>query len=362
MNKRLSNFALLFFSIAIAVYVSEYLLGFYLTKSLPRYPLPPYSEQQHATVDYKARYRYNNVSLRSMDYDPKIAYDAIFLGDSFFFGQGVSEGRTFFSLLQQKGYKVLNASEIATNPLDYFHKLRILQSHRLTTKKIIIGLCMGNDFQDIADKKVAEAIDYVYRTEFLHYGPLQFMTLERLRYQLEKKRLKIGDWLQCRFSNQSCTETAVVHKFEHRKRFFADWLQFFTDNRPELMRAMLGSAEKPSIRAGISEAEYLKMIQYSDDSLKHTVSILNAVREVSGSVPVYIVLIPGPHFVMGFRSPGYDLFVARLKESLDPAVSVVDLHGIMTPAMHFPNDGHWNEEGHRFIAALLEKSALPLRE
>jgi hypothetical protein len=359
MGLHVKNILLFFLTLVICLYLSETLLGFYLTKSLPRYTLPPYSEQRHATVSYDVQYRYNNVSLRGVDFHPEQTYDAVLLGDSFFFGQGVGEGKTFASLLQLQGHKVLNASEIATNPIDYFHKLRILQSHRLKTKKIIIGLCMGNDFQDIAQKRIDHALRYAYRPEFLSYGARQFLALERLRYQVDKKRLQLMDWLECRLSGNACRETAAVHDFEHRRRFYDDWLQFFTNNRQEIMKAMLGGEGK-AVGKDIAEEDYLKMAQFSEESLRQTAAILSAAAHVSRPIPVYVVLIPGPHYVMGFRSSGYDRFVERLKANLQQTVSIIDLHGIMTPAMHFPRDGHWNEQGHRFIASLMAERILPV--
>jgi hypothetical protein len=357
MHHRALNILLLLLSLTISILVAEGLLGIYLVKSLARYPLPPYAVQRHETGEYSVQYGYNNLSLRGMDYDPGLTYDLLLFGDSFFFGQGVAEEKTFAARLQQKGLKILNTAEIATNPIDYLHKFKVLKSHDVKAQKIVIGLCMGNDFQDIADKNITGVLNYPYRPAFLRYGAAEFFRLERLRYQVRKKWLTLGDWWQCRVAGQVCRETAIVHEFEYRKRFYEDWLRFFTDDKPELMAAMVRGGGGPA-GGQLSEDDYLRQMQLSDASLEQIVQILLAIQHAAGKTPLYVILIPARHYVLGFRSVRYDRLVARLSDSLQPAVAVIDLHGVMTPADHFPRDGHWNESGHQVMADVLLKRVL----
>jgi len=358
MNERFQNIILLFVSVTVCLYVSEYFLGFYITKSILHFPVPPYAEQKHVTVDYQVDYHYNNFSLRGPDLDLAQEYDGVFLGDSFFFGQGINEGGTFLDILQQKGYKVLNASEIATNPIDYFHKLRILQSHHLKTKKVVVELCMGNDFQDIGDRKIDDALSYVYRPEFLRYDGFSFLKLERLRYQIRKKWIQFNDWAESRYSGLSYSETVVVHDFELRKKFYSDWIQFFSDNRTDIMKVMQGYDQKPFTDVSMTEDEYLQKLQLNDDSLKNTLKILNTFCKISSPTPVYLVLIPDPYYVYGFQSVKYEEYLHRLTKGLDPSITVIDLHGLTTREMHYPHDGHWNLKGHKFVADIIARRVL----
>ncbi|HQK79790.1 MAG TPA: hypothetical protein PK621_08845, partial [Syntrophales bacterium] len=142
MRNLLKNIAALAFVLLLGLYLAEWLLGFYLVRAVPRYPLPPFAVQRHATVDYDVAYRYNNHGLRGPDFHPGEAYDAVLFGDSFFFGQGVAEGKTITDNMRGKGLKVLNVSEIATNPSDYFHKLNVMKSQGLRSRTVVIGLCM----------------------------------------------------------------------------------------------------------------------------------------------------------------------------------------------------------------------------
>ncbi len=140
MGKHLQNVACLLVVLALGLYLSEWLLGFYLVKAVSRYPVPPYAVQRHVTVDYDVIYRYNNYGLRSPDFNPAIVYDVVLLGDSFFFGQGVGEGKTLADGLGRKGLKVFNISEIATNPIDYLHKLSVMQAQGLQGRTVVVGL------------------------------------------------------------------------------------------------------------------------------------------------------------------------------------------------------------------------------
>ncbi|MBP8981118.1 MAG: SGNH/GDSL hydrolase family protein [Syntrophobacterales bacterium] len=354
------NIVLTLTVLALGLYLTEWLLGFYLVKAVPRYPLPPHAVQRHTTVDYDVVYRYNNYGLRSPDFVPGLMYDAVLLGDSFFFGQGVGEGKTLVDVLQKKGMKVLNVSEIATNPIDYYHKLNVMKAQGLRSRAVFVGLCVGNDFQDIADKNIEEALRHRYRSPFLSYDARSFLALERLRYQLGRKRQQLLDWFYSSTGNRTERETVVVHEFEHRRRFAADWLRFFTGDRPELMAAMAGSDKRPLDREKPTEEAYLEKIQLTPPSFYNTVRILKAMPSRLPEGRFYLVLIPGPHYVWGFRSPRYERYLEQLKAQLAPSFTVVDLHGRTKPEMHFLHDGHWNERGHRLVAEILG-AAIALR-
>jgi len=355
-----TNIMVLLVVLALALYLTEWLLGFYLVKAVSRYPLPPYAVQRHTTVDYDVVYRYNNYGLRSPDFVPGFLYDAVLFGDSFFFGQGVGEGNTLVDVLQEKGIKVLNVSEIATNPIDYYHKLNVMKAQGLRSRAVFVGLCLGNDFQDIADKDIDEALRHRYPSPFLHYNVRSFLTLTRMRYELKRKRQALYDWLHSRTGGLPMRETVVVHEFEHRRKFDTDWLRFFTGNRPELMAAMAGNRERPLDREKPTEAAYLEKIQLTPASFYNTLRILKAMPSRLPEARFYLVLIPGPHYVWGWRSPKYERYVEQLKARLAASFTVIDLHGRTTPAMHFLHDGHWQARGHRLAAEALG-SHLPVK-
>jgi hypothetical protein len=352
MGKHLQNVAVLLVVLALGLYLSEWLLGFYLVKAVSRYPVAPFAVQRHVTVDYDVTYRYNNYGLRGPDFNPAIVYDVVLLGDSFFFGQGVGEGSTLADGLGRKGLKVFNISEIATNPIDYLHKLSVMQAQGLQGRTVVVGLYMGNDFQGIADKDIGPALAHPYRAPFLNYDARSFLTLERLRYQLTCKIQQIEDWFRRGLSGESTGETIVVHEFEHRRKFDSNWLRFFAGNRPEIIAAMARGGEPPA-REELTEEAYLEKMQLTPQSFDKTVHILQAMPGRLPAARFCLVLIPDAHHVRGFRSKKYNSYVERLKTALSASYTIIDLHGRVTPAMQFLHDGHLNERGHRMVAEMI---------
>lgn len=355
-KKNWKNILLFLFSGAASLYFLELALGIYLVKSVLHYPLPPFSMQTHTTLEYAVRYNYNNISLRGSDFNPKRQYDWVLLGDSFLFGQGVDEEKTLQGLLEKKGYLVLNLSEMATNPIDYYHKLRVLKSHQLKMKNIVVGFYMGNDFQDIGDKRLEKALAYSYRDNFLDYNLSAFIRLERLRYQMYATNLRFREKLGKKFSDYY-KEEVKVHAFEHPRKFYTEWLEFFTQKDENMMRAMRGEDRKPVDLQQISEDEYIRQLQINDASLDNTLKIIRAILQSAGAARVYLLLIPDFYTAVGLKSIKYESYVRRLMEGVLPSVSIIDLHGKMPPDAHFALDRHWNARGHELAAEIILRNA-----
>ncbi|HOK07975.1 MAG TPA: hypothetical protein P5269_10585 [Syntrophales bacterium] len=355
MKRWIQNIALAGVTVAVCLYGAEFLLGFYLVKSVARYPLPPHARQQHRTVDYQVQYRYNNLSLRGPDFDPEVVYDVVLVGDSFFFGQGVDEGKTLADRLAARGLKVLNLSEIATNPVDYLHKLRVMKAEGLKARTLVVGLCMGNDFQDIADKELRGFLARSYDGPFLRYDFLSFLSLARVRYEAGRKVRDVRDLLS-RLSSGDRRETLTVRFFEHRRPFDEDWIRFFTGGDEETGRIMAEGGGDSRGDVIPSEEAYLQKIQLNDVSFAKTVAVLKALTRCLPGTASLVVLIPGPHYVLGLRPPRYEEYRRRLAAEMGDSASVLDLHGKIEAEMIFPRDGHWNEKGHEALASLLMSS------
>jgi hypothetical protein len=335
--KRYSNLILVAFAVLFSVYLSEYLLGRYIVKSLADHYLPPNSVQTHVSPDFATTYLYNNYAIRGDDYEEGRRYDVMLLGDSFLFGQGVDIDRTLASLLERgAGLTVLNASEIVTEPPTYFHKLRILDAIGFTARHYVVGIFFGNDFSRIEKKNTDHILNYHYEADVLEYDPLSFLGLERLRYLVYA-------------AYRNYRNDFHVHKFERKKVFRKDWIEWYTGNNKERTALMYNAKFVKR-----SESEYLLLTQINETSVRKTAVIVNAMDDaIPNEAQLHVILIPDRHYVKGDLAKKYESFRQLFVRRLDSDIDVVDLHEIMSEAMYFPNDGHWNELGHNAVAGYL---------
>lgn len=301
-------------------------------------PVPPRASQHHRNSDFDVTYRYNNASFRGADFAPSRLYDLTLLGDSFFFGVGVNEEETLFNRLSENGYTVFNASENASNPIEYFVRWRRLQSLGLKTKRIILGLFVGNDFQNIAsvdNLREVLAADY----PFDHHLLGSVLSLERIQYLV---------WAG--YTRFLTPHHYLVHTFERTRPFQEDWIAWYANGNRTAMAQMSHTMYTPVK----GDAEYLALAQLSDVSIRNTGLILHALkRSFEARQELSILIIPDRHFALGELSKQYKETITRFRDSLDPTITVIDLHDDVTADLYFANDGHWNSKGHALVAQVL---------
>lgn len=144
-----------------------------------------------------------------------------------------------------------------------------------------------------------------------------------------------------------------MREFEHRRPLREDWVLFFADNRPEIAAAMRGARGKAMGAERFRGGGVSENIHLNDKSAEKTVKIINAIASVMPDAKTHGLVIPGPHYVWGFRSPRYSALIDRFKAELAPAIDAIDLHGQTMPSMHLLHDGHWNEVWHRYAAEMV---------
>lgn len=330
---------------AVAImYLTELMLGSFLVLSPLINPLPAYSRQIHETGGYRAAYHYNNVSMRGGDFKPYKHYDVTLLGDSFMFGIGVDDEESLGNLLGQGGMRVLNLSEPATNPIQYAHKLVFFRKRGLETSNIVIGLYMGNDFQSISDKtNVGSVLDRLDCLSLSDYGVIDFLFLARFRYFISALVDKIFR-----------PHNFIIHRFERKKRFRKDWIEWYTDGKRSNIEKMRGIQYK----AVKDDREYLTRAEINTASIEKTSRIINDIgRSLKGQSAVYLVVIPDRHFALGELGDDYRKSVKTFLEHIGhDNIIILDLHNNMKSWFYYENDGHWNAVGHAFVSDYLARS------
>lgn len=341
----------LFLSIIVTftcIYILEAGLGIFLKKSLARRPVPAGAQHIHTTKDYTVVYKYNNISMRGDDFSPDKAYDITLLGDSFLFGQGVDEDATLYGILKTKGCSVLNASEVATNPLEYYRKIRILLNLGLQTKYIVMGLFIGNDFQGIQEEEnLTIVLNSNYDNHpFSYYTSLMpsFLCLARIRsvgYAAYRKIFFPG--------------SPSVRRFEKKQLFVTDWIEWFVRGDDRMMEGIRNRKYKPMS----SDGEYLAKAMITTESIKMIQNIINTLYDyLKPENRLLLLVIPDLHHVSGELGQAYEDTIHSFFFGLRPEIQLIDLHGVMQPSCFFSNDGHWNEKGHRVVVeAILDNIA-----
>lgn len=331
MSSTKARFLVIAVTTVICLYGGEFFLGFLLVKSLLQRPRPPFSQQYQRASEYSVTYQYNNYGFRGDPVDLGRTYDLTLVGDSFFFGHGVSEEENLGYLLKQKGFQVLNASESASNPPQYYHRLEMLKNQRLKTKRIVFELYVGNDFAGLEGKGIDYLLNYKYPDRPLDYTPLDFLALERTRYS------------QAAFWRKFVTHEFWPHLFERKMKFYDSYSLFYAFGNAESAKAMDNPVHKYASQKEIDEA-----YDISSETIGKTVKIINAAQNIYGpEAEFYLLIIPPGRSVYGesmFRS------MDELHHELAPSVRVIDMTRTMSPDMFYPNDKHWNAKGHEFAS------------
>ena len=293
----------------------------FLAKSLTLYSIRPHSSSHIKTPEYDVTYDFNNYGIRGDDMDLTQSYDIVLIGDSFLAGAGVEYDKTVYAHLKNADYKVLNVSESATNPIQYLHKIKILQRYKLSASHFVIGLFFGNDFQEITDRNIEPALTTNYKDNFLQYDLFSFLKIERLQYLIYASYKKLF------------TDDMFVHEFERTMI---------------KMKTMIHPYRK------MSEPEYLAAAQMNRISVHKTVKIINLInRNIPGYAKLHVMLIPDKHYVNGELSTEYEALKQLLVRGFDMNINIIDFHGKVTSEMYYQNDGHWNEMGHKYVASYL---------
>ena len=338
------RFALAACATVAALYLGELVLSFFVVKSLARNHVPPHAVQRHTTDAYDVTYRYNNLGLRGPDFDPAIEYDVALLGDSFLFGLGVEQVQTMQHHLERAGLKTLNLSEVSSGPTQYLHKLNLAYLLGLRTRCAVVGLYVGNDFEDLQGRGVDTALRYDYSSFETADTAAAFLRLSRVRF-IASRLLARNEF--------------VVHEYERAKHFDEDWIRWYTEGDAAFAERMR-TGSFPTLS---TEAAFLRQAEMTDESLQKVARIVNHLAEVAArnGTRVVLLIIPDLHFAKGELRQTYRKLLSDFRVRLSSRLAVLDLHGACVAADYIERDGHWNSSGHakaaRALVAFLDRGS-----
>jgi hypothetical protein len=303
--------------------------------------IPADSQQRHVTHDFDVTYNYNNYALRGRDVDFKSEFDIVILGDSFPFGMGVDEQHTICGYLEVRGISALNLSEPATNPINYYHKFVITKKLGLKARNLVVGICIGNDFQNISDKdNVDRSLHLADKYIDYNYNIMSGIALDRVRYLIYATIHKL--FIKNEF---------IIHQFERAKPFRYDWIEWFAEGDSKLIKEM-----RYYKYSSCSEDEYLSIAQINEKSIKDSSIIINHLKsQLNLRTKLSVMLIPDWHYVRHDLGLRYQYFMKMFTSLLDQSINIIDFHDKYQDDVFFQHDGHWNEKGHKLVADVLIK-------
>lgn len=355
-RKRIFALVSAFFGVLMALVVVEITLGlvrpsidpagqmdkgFILYDSRLGWKLAPGWQGRHVHHDFDVSYRVNSLGFRGDDLDFARPNSIMFLGDSFTFGLGVDDDEVFTELLNQSSEQIyLNAGVPG-----YSNDQQLLLLEKLTDyrpKELIWVVYLGNDLLDNGKPFPLQA---AHGKPYYALEPSGRLVLENVPVPLEPK--------PSAFRKMSVrSEILAGHQPYQRWQV---WVEDFEIGR--IINQWVG------IDSGALREHLLASTQEQVDLFMAIIREGKSMLEDEG-VDLQVVLLPGQGITREGSIPRtYQKTLSSvLTEKLDSeGVKVVDvgrwLNSEENPESLFhPNEGHFNREGHRWLADVLSTS------
>ena len=264
----------------------------------------------HPYDDFDVSLTHNRFGLRdTKDLATATGEDLVLVGDSYAYGYGVEVNDRFSNLVEEKlGTRIFNISAPGMDIDNYGRMLEFAKYHGATIRRLIISICMENDLRDYSNQPTKAASKQDRTSETLAWISLGMVE-------------------------------GLLRKYSALHHFTLYWLH----NIDFLKRLMHN--------AGLID---IATAQVSTKALETSAERLGAMA-VQFDATILII----PNRLLWVVDNRYDqalkvhkTFINLLKRRnltvIDPSQAIL---GLTNPrSVHFPNDGHWNELGHRVAA------------
>ncbi len=293
----------------------------------------------HHHRDFQATYSVNHRGLRADPASDRKAPASLVLGDSFTFGVGVEDEETFSALLNQSvpDQRFLNAGITGYSTdqqLLFLEKLKITQPYA----SLLWIVYLGND---LADNPRAYPLQAAQAKPYFQLRSEGGLHLQNVPVPMEKRTSHL-DSAFTRLLLEGVYQPSRIHRILAPSVL---WQRIVTVQRN---------------LAGYPKLDYEG--RFSED-LKLFQAIIERGHE--SAIPLTVVLIPGRTYV---ETPSafagqYTEHLRRqlLKRDWSASIQVIDAakpmqeHFRENPrqSLFFPNEGHFNPDGHRWLADFL---------
>ncbi len=280
----------------------------------------PGQEGIFETLQFRISVRINQKGLRdrerSYERPPKTGRILV-IGDSFAWGYGVEESERFSERVESLlGVEVINAG-VSGYSTD--QELLWLREEGIQYEfDLIVLVLAGNDVSD-NDRQLVNTI--YYKPRFVREGGQLVLT------DTPVPRTSLQGRLTYFLSQRSASAYFLT------QRYF-DLLSLYRSLGAD-------SADATSVASGEGSA---------GDPFGLTIALLNEMRKIAESKEARFMIVATDRWWNGLPGETYTDFIATLQTEGFLVLDVESMPGFDPGEMLIPEDGHWNEAGHDFVA------------
>jgi lysophospholipase L1-like esterase len=310
------------------MYVSPERDRFWKYDSLLGWAHEPGQEGTFETPQFRTTVRVNNKGLRDREHSYERPNDhkrILVLGDSFAWGYGVEESERFSQLLEKElSVEVINAG-VSGYSTD--QELLWYQNEGIKYETdLVILVVAGNDVGD-NDRQLVSTI---------YYKP---------KFVLEGSQLVPTDYPV----PQTSLQGRFVYALSQRSALAFFLIQRYFDLRDIYgkSRSNPGEEKSPVSNPGV-ESEPFKL----------TLALIDEIRNLADSRNAKFMIVTTDRWWNQRSGKTYEEFLKTLEKEGFLVLDVDSVAGFDPEEMLIPNDGHWNQAGHEFVAEKLKAKIL----
>ena len=302
------------------LYVSPERDRFWKYDSLLGWAHKPGQEGIFETPQFRTVVRINENGLRDRQHSYERQNDSeriLVLGDSFAWGYGVEESERFSQLLEEElGVEVINAgiSGYSTDQELLWYKNEGVKYQT----DLVVLMIAGNDVGDNEQQLVST----------IYYKP---------KFVIEDGQLVLTNYPVPKTSPQG----KLVYSLSQRSA-----LAFFLVQRYFDFLSLYGQTKNYSdqVNSPISSTNA------ETEPFTLTIALVNEIKNIAESRNSKFMIVTTDRWWNYPSEETYADFVARLKSDGFIVLDVESMPGFDPDKMLIPDDGHWNQSGHAFVA------------
>lgn len=306
------------------MYVSPERDRFWKYDSLLGWSHEPGQEGIFETPQFRTVVRINENGLRDRQRSYERQTDSeriLVLGDSFAWGYGVEESERFSQLLETKlGVEVINAgvSGYSTDQELLWYKNEGIKYET----DLVVLVIAGNDVGDNEQQLVSS----------IYYKP---------RFVIEDNQLTLTNYPVPKTSPRG----KLVYSLSQRSA-----LAFFLVQQYFELLSLHGKSKVDSIpvKSSVSSANA------ESDPFKLTIALVDEIRSIAESKEAKFMVVTTGQWWNYRSEETYKDFVTSLQREGFVVLDIESLPGFDPDEMLIPDDGHWNQSGHAFVAAKIK--------